>query len=144
MAVLTTRLSAAVSMQVMLPMVSRATRFLMAGTVLRAKRVKMGAGSVSRGLSRTTIRVEQGVVAGQAEPKLAAMAATADPSALAEAPVLGALILTFVVGLRRRPANPVRMGIRPFPVRLLALAEPPAAAKIYVLTSRMRRGSLGR
>jgi hypothetical protein len=50
----------------------------MAGTVLRAKRVKMGVGSVSRGLIRTTIRVEQGVVAGQAEPKLAAMAATAD------------------------------------------------------------------
>jgi hypothetical protein len=108
-------------------MVSRATRFLMAGTVLRAKRVKMGAGNVSRGSIRTTIRAEQGVVAGQAEPKLAAMAATADPLAPGEVP-RGALTLTFVVGLRRRPANPVRMGIRPFPVRLLALAEPPAAA----------------
>jgi hypothetical protein len=114
-------------MQVMLPMVSRATRFLMAGTALRAKRVKMGAGNVSRGSIRTTIRVEQGVVAGLAEPKLAAMAATADPLASGEVPRV-ALILTFAMGLRRRPANPVRMGIRPFPVRLLALAEPPAAA----------------
>ena len=60
-------------------MVSRATRCLMAGTVRRAKRVKMGAGSVSRGLIRTTIRVEQGVVAGLAEPKLVAGVAMADP-----------------------------------------------------------------
>jgi hypothetical protein len=66
-------------------MVSRAIRFLMAVTALRAKRVRMGAGSVSRGSIRTTIRVEQGVVAGLAEPKLAAMAATADPSGRDEA-----------------------------------------------------------
>jgi len=72
-------------MQVMLPMVSRATRFPMAGTALRAKRVRMAAGNVSRGLSRTTIRAEQAVGAGLAEPKLAAMAATADPSGRDEA-----------------------------------------------------------
>jgi hypothetical protein len=67
-------------MRVMLRMVSRATRFLMVVTALRAKRVKMAAGSVSRGSIRTTIRAGQGAVAGLAEPKLAAMAATADPS----------------------------------------------------------------
>lgn len=91
MAVLTTRLSAAVSMQVMLPMVSRATRCPMVGTVLRAKRVRMGVGSVSRGSIRTTIRVEQGVVAGLAEPKLVAGVAMADPLAPGEVP-RGALI----------------------------------------------------
>jgi hypothetical protein len=66
-------------------MVSRATRFLMDGTVLRAKRVKMGAGNVSRGSIRTTIRVEQGVVAGLAEPKLAAGVAMAGLSGRDEA-----------------------------------------------------------
>ena len=111
MAVLITRLSAAVSMQVMLPMVSRATRFPMAVTVPRAKRVKMAAGSVSRGSSRTTIRAGQGAIAGLAEPKLAAMAATADPSAPAEV-LRGALTLISVMGLRRRPASPVRMAPR--------------------------------
>jgi len=100
----------------------------MAVTALRAKRVKMGVGSVSRGSIRTIIRVDQGAVAGLAEIKLAAGAAMADPSGRDEALVLGALILTFVGGLRRRPASSVRMGIRPFPIRLLALAEPPAAA----------------
>jgi hypothetical protein len=60
-------------------MVSRAIRFLMAGTALRAKRVKMGVGSVSRGSIRTIIRVEQGVVAGLAEPKLVAGVVMADP-----------------------------------------------------------------
>jgi hypothetical protein len=129
-------------MPVMLRMASRAIRFLMARTVLRAKRVKMAADSVSRGSSRTTIRAGQGAVAGLAEHKLAARVATADPSAPAEV-LRGALTLISVMGLRRRPASPVRMGIRPLLVRLLALAEPPAAAKIYVLTSRMRRGSLG-
>jgi len=98
-------------MQVMLPMVSRVIRFLMAGTALRAKRVKMGAGSVSRGSIRTTIRVEQGVIAGLAEPKLAAMAATADPLAPGEVP-RGALILTFVVGLRHLPACPAERAPR--------------------------------
>jgi len=72
-------------MPVMLRMVSRATRFPMAVTALRAKRVRMAAGNVSRGSIRTTIRVEQGVVAGLSEPKLAAMAATADPSGRDEA-----------------------------------------------------------
>jgi len=62
-------------MQVMLPMASRATRCPMAGTALRAKRVKMGAGNVSRGSIRTTIGAGQGVIAGLAEPKLAAGAA---------------------------------------------------------------------
>ena len=66
-------------MRVMLRMVSRATRFLTVVTALRAKRVKMGAGSVSRGSIRTTIRVERGVGAGLAEPKLAAGVAMADP-----------------------------------------------------------------
>jgi len=99
-------------MPVMLPMASRAIRFLMAGTALRAKRAKMAAGSVGRGSIRTTIRAGQGVVAGLTEPKLAAMAATADPSALAEAPVLGALILTFVVGLRHLPACPAERAPR--------------------------------
>ncbi len=72
-------------MRVMLPMVSRATRFLMAGTVLRAKRAKMGAVSVSRGLIRTTIRAGQGAVAGLAEPKLAAGVAMAGLSGRDEA-----------------------------------------------------------
>jgi hypothetical protein len=66
-------------------MVSRVIRFLMAGTALRAKRVKMGAGNVSRGSIRTTIRVEKGVIAGLAEPKLAAGVAMADPSGRDEA-----------------------------------------------------------
>jgi len=47
------------------------------------------------------------------------------------------------MALRLPRASPAKMGIRPLLARLLALAEPPAAAKIYVLTSRMRWGSLG-